>query len=171
MNKKIILSLAILLLLTIPAYAEWDTSISRDEMTGKILAQAHSLIVAPTKKLASPYNNLKAVLAIVCDKTDEWVYVNFTMAPNLSNTETKDGYSDISTRIKWDDKVEDITLSQDWGAKSIHFDNDKEIVLKITKSNFVLLELNWYSLGKVYFKFPLAGSSAALKTIRSECAK
>jgi hypothetical protein len=65
--------------------------------------------------------------------------------------------------------VEDVTLTQDWGSKFLHFADDKDIIQKIAQSNAVLLELNWYGTGKTYFLFSLRGSSAALGKIRSTC--
>jgi len=172
MNKKISLFSGVLvLLLTMPAYGEWRTSLSKDEMTGKQFSYASSSITGPTKRMEFPYHNTKAWLGVGCDGTSEWAYVGFNNSPNLSDTDTEDGYNLIRTRIKWDDKIENIALTQDWGAKFIHFSNDKSIISNIAKSNSVLLELNWHGQGKTYFKFSLSGSSAALEKIRSECSK
>jgi hypothetical protein len=172
MNRKISLfSGVIVLLLTMPAYGGWNTSLSKDEMTGKKSAYASSPITAPSKRMEFPYGDTKAWVGVGCDGTTEWAYVGFNTPPNLSNTDTKDGYNLISTRIKWGEKVENITLTQEWSAKFIHFRDDKSIISNIAKSNSVLLELNWHGHGNIYFKFSLSGSSAALKKIRNECAK
>ena len=119
--------------------------------------------------MAFPYGDTKGWLGVGCDGTSEWVYVGFTNAPNLNDTEIEQGYNLITTRIKWDDKVENISLTQDWGSKFLHFRDDSNIIQKITKSNSVLLELNWHGQGKTYFKFSLSKSSAALDKIRNEC--
>ena len=168
-RKTLLFSGMIVWLLTMPAYAGWDTSLSKDEMTGERSAYASSPITGPTKRMGFPYSDTKAWLGVGCDGTNEWVYVGFNTAPNLNKADTEDGYNLIRTRIKWDDKVENITLTQPWGAKYIHFRDDKSIISNIAKSNSVLLELNWHGEGKTYFKFSLSGSSAALKKIRSEC--
>ena len=34
-------------------------------------------------------------------------------APNLSDTETEDGYNRIKTRVKWDNSIESVTLTQE----------------------------------------------------------
>lgn len=170
-RKTLLFSMVIVLLLTMPTYGGWDTSLSKDEMTGERSAYASSPITGPTERMAFPYSDTKAWLGVGCNFLYEWVYVGFTTAPNLNKTDTKDGYNLIRTRIKWDDKVEYITLTQDWGSKFIHFSDDRSIISNIAKSNSVLLELNWHGEGKTYFKFSLSGSSAALKKIRSECAK
>ena len=114
---------------------------------------------------------LKRGLEQVCKGKSEWAFVGFSTSPNLSDTDTKDGYNLITTRIKWDDKVEYTTLTQDWGSKFIHFSKAKSIIFNLAKSNSVLLELKWHGEGKTYFIFSLTGSSAALKKIRKSCPK
>ena len=89
----------------------------------------------------------------------------------LNNTQTEDGYNNISTKMKFNDEVESISLTQDWGSKFLHFQNDEKIIAKIEKANSLLLKLNWHGSGSVYFKFPLKDSSNALKKITKECTK
>lgn len=153
------------------SHAEWGTSISKDEMTGAKSAFATSEYVFPTKKMEFPYSNTKAWIGVGCDGKSEWAYVGFNNSPNLNKTETQDGYSSIKTRIKWNDKVENVKMTQDWGSKFLHFRDDKKIIRKLAASSNVLLELNWHSQGGTYFSFPLSGSSAALKEIRDFCSK
>lgn len=171
MRKLVIVTGILFGILSMPAYAGWDTSLSKDEMTGEQSAYAISPTVAPTEKMNFPYGDTKAWLGVGCDGKNEWAYIGFNNAPNLNNTDTEDGYNRIRTRIKWDNKVENVTLIQEWGAAFIHFSDDESAIANIAKSTSVLLELNWHGNGKTYFRFPLDGSSAALQTIREECAR
>ncbi len=155
--------------LTMSTDDQWDTSISKDEMTGEKSAYASSSIIGPTKRMGFPYGDTNAWLGVGCDGESEWVYVGFTNSPNLNDTEIEDGYNLIRTRIKFDDKIENVTLTQNWGSKFLHFRKDSEIILNIAKSNSLLLELNWHGQGKTYFKFSLNGSSAAIDKIGDEC--
>jgi hypothetical protein len=122
----------------------WVTSISKDEMTGKFSAYAHSPTAYPSKKMGFPYHDVDSWMGVGCDAKKEWVYFGFNVALNLTNDETKDGYNLIRTRIRWNDNVEDITLTQNWGAKFIHFRNDADAVSKIVASSTALLELKWH---------------------------
>jgi len=158
-----------ILLASFPAYANWETSVSKDEMTGDLSAYASSPITGPTKSMGFPYSDVKAWLGVGCDEKDEWAYIGFTESPNLNDTETKDGYNEIRTRIKWDENVKNIVLTQEWGAKFIHFLFDISAIELIEKSDSVLLELNWHGEGIVYFKFSLSGSSSAINKIRNKC--
>jgi len=170
--KPIVISLCLGVLtlsLGIPAYSQWTTSVSKDEMTGERSCYAHSQAVGATEKMSFPYGDTKAWLGIGCDGESEWVYIGFSESPNLTGTSTEDGYDRIRTRIKWDDQIENVTLTQTWGAKFIHFTDDKTAILKIAQSNTVLLELDWYGEGKTYFRFSLKGSSAAVSKMRSAC--
>jgi hypothetical protein len=117
-----------------------------------------------------PYSDVKAWLGVGCDGSNEWAYIGFNKSPNLVDTETEDGYNTIRTRIKWNDSIQKVTLIQEWGASFIHFQNDRDAISKIVSSNSALLELKWHGQQATYFKFPLDGSSAALKSMRSKCA-
>ena len=167
---KIVATLFLILLFSTAAMAseKWTLSSSRDEMTGEVSWYAISPEVAPTKPMVFPYSDVTAKLCIGFDGKDEWAYFRFSTAPNLSDTKTKSGYNAIETRIKWDDEVTSVQLTQDWGAKFIHFSANKTAISKVAVSKFVLLELNWYGQGKVYFQFPLAGSSDAIKGAREK---
>lgn len=147
----------------------WSTTTSKDEMTGKISAYAHSPIAFPTKQMSFPYNNVNAWLGVGCDSNKEWVYIGFSVSPNLANTETEDGYNRINTRIKWDDAIESVELTQDWSADFLHFLNDGPTVTKILSSSTALLELQWHGQQATYFEFSLNGSSKAISEIRKKC--
>jgi hypothetical protein len=165
---KLIFS-SIFIFCCLPLLAQWDVTNSIDEMTGKVSSYCFSQITSPTKSMDFPYSDTQAWLGIGCDGDSEWVYIKFTNAPNLLDTETKDGYNDISTRIKWDDDLTNERFFQTWGAKFIHFKNDEIAIQNITKSGTLLVELNWHGSGKTYFKFNLAGSSAAIAKMRANC--
>jgi len=156
---------------TPPVKPAWTTSTSKDKMTGKVSAYASSPITVPSKKMGFPYADVNAWLGVGCNKSDEWVYVGFNSAPNLANTETKDGYNLIQTRIKWDGAVKNTTLTQDWQASFIHFRNDNSAISKIVSLKTALLELQWHGEQSTYFEFSLNGSSAALKKIRAKCSQ
>ena len=149
----------------------WTHSKSTDKMTGKKSVYASSPIIEPTKKMNFPYSDTTAWLGIGCNSKNEWAYVGFNKAPNLSDTETESGYNIIRTRIKWDGEIVPVSFTQDWGSSFINFRDDKWIILKIANSNSAILELKWYGEQKTHFKFPLNGSSAALKYIRSLCSQ
>ncbi len=149
----------------------WSTSTSKDEMTGKLSAHAHSPNTSPTKVMSFPYSDVSAWLGVGCKNGSEWVYIGFSKSPNLTNTETEDGYSVIRTRIKWNGKVENVVLHQDWGAKFLHFRDDASALAKIAASNTALLELQWHGQQSTYFEFTLNGSSKAISEIKAKCAK
>ena len=154
-----------------PPKPSWSTTTSKDEMTGAFSAYAHSPRAYPSKKMSFPYSDVHSWMGIGCDSKSEWVYFGFNTAPNLTKDKTEDGYSLIETRVKWDENVENVVLTQDWGAKFIHFRNDTSAMSKIASSNSALLELQWHGQQSVYFDFTLNGSSKALSDIRALCSK
>lgn len=149
--------------------ATWRTSTSKDEMTGEFSAYAHSPEALLLKKMEFPYHDVSSWMGVGCNAKSEWVYFGFNGAPNLANDETEDGYNLIRTRIRWNDKVANVTLTQDWGAKFIHFQNDADAISKIAAFSTALLELQWHGQQPTYFKYSLNGSSKAIAEIMTKC--
>lgn len=147
----------------------WTSSSSKDEMTGAKRGFASSIRVAPSRPMEFPYGNVKAWMGVGCSEENQWAYFGFTTSPNLNNTKTEDGYSSLTARLKWDEEVVPTQLTQEWGDKFVHFVSDSYAISRIESANNVLLELDWHGSGKVYFKFPLRGSSAALGEMRKRC--
>lgn len=147
----------------------WHTSSSTDEMTGESRYFAFSPSVKPARSMSFPYSDVSGRLAVGCDSDSEWVYAIFDSAPNLANDETKDGYSLVRTRIKWDEELERVELTQNWGARSLHFSNAEYVIRQILTAREALFELQWHGEQPVYFKFSLNGSTKALQEIRGKC--
>ena len=151
-----------------PPTPTWQSSTSRDEMTGETKAYAVSVNTSSTKRMDTPYSNVQAWMGVGCDSSSEWAYFGFNVSPNITNDDIRDGFNVINTRIKWDDSIEDTRLIQQWGAKAIHFSDD-EAVAKIINSSSAMLELDWYGQGAVNFQFPLEDSSTAIEEMRENC--
>ncbi len=159
-----------------PVYQKpgWRTSESRDKMTGEFEAYAISPTIYPTEKMDFPYTGVNSWLGVGCTEKNIWVYFGFNEQPNIVGDETKDGYNEIRTRIKWGKELEYVTLTQTWGAKVLHFYyhnsfNDTPVVNKILSSDKILLELKWHGEGATYFEYPLDGAKKAITEIRNKC--
>jgi|GEM_PF-1108099 hypothetical protein len=147
----------------------WSTVSSKDEMTQKESHYATSPYVSSTKPMRFPYQDIDSWIGVGCNSDSHWVYFGFSKAPNLTNKETRDGYNDIGTQVKWDDTIEDVRLIQKWGARSLNFHEKDNILERLMKSRNVLLSLDWHGQNNVYFKYSLNGSSAAINEILSKC--
>ena len=147
----------------------WDVNISKDEMTGEIKAFAHSPVTYPKKRMSFPYHDVRTWMGVGCNKNSECAYFGFSDSPNISNDENQDGYSIIKTRIKWDEKIEDIRLTQDWGDKFLNVKNDAQVISQIESANSIMLELKWHGEQSVHFEYSLKVSKKAISDIRSKC--
>lgn len=152
-----------------PAAPAWRSFTTTDDLTGEESAFATSPRVAATRRMSFPYSGVRGWLGVGCDVSSEWAYASFTEAPNLTNTDTQSGYDVINTRIRFDETVEDITLTQSWGATGLHFADDQAVITKFAESSSVLLELSWYGEDQAIFEFPLNGSTAAISQMRERC--
>lgn len=167
--NKIISFIFLFTISTTPLFGQWNTHNSVDEMTGESSNFAISPAVTSTTQMSFPYGGTEGRLVVACNEQQEFTYLMFTQSPNLLNTDTQDGYDRISTRIRWDDEVENITMTQEWGSSALHFRHASNVISKIMSSNKVLLELNWYGNGRTYFEFSLNGSADAISKIRQSC--
>lgn len=150
----------------------WRVSDSVDEMTGEQSFYSISQKIPPTNQMSFPYDDVVAWIGVGCSGTEEWAYIGFSTAPNLTNDETKDGYDKIYTRIKWDDSIDNATFLQDWGDNFLNFydfQGASEMINKLQNHGTLLLELEWYGEGNVYFKFPLEGAKESINSIRIKC--
>lgn len=113
--------------------------------------------------MAFRYHNTTAFLAIACNETKEWAYIGFSSEPNILGSDMHDGHDTFRMRIKWDDgDVMVMAMGQRWGACFIHFRRSVEIIENAIWSGSLLIELNWYSVGRTHFRIPLAGSARAI---------
>ena len=178
---KHIIFVCALMLNGLQLFAQWKVTQER-EMPMRANSCCVSKDASPTERMDFPYSDVKGWLAVGCDADSEWAYVGFTTAPKLQNTtiEDDDGYAGwvccshhISTRITFDDEVEQITMTQatdgKWNSQFIHFKNDSAIIEKLMTADTVSLELDWYGQGKVHFRFSGSGSTRAINQIRQSC--
>lgn len=75
------------------------------ETGGCFFMFATSPYVEPTETMNFPYHNVEACLIVAYDSKNEWAYIAFSEAPNITDDEIKDGYNLIRTRIKWEVKI------------------------------------------------------------------
>ncbi len=116
-----------------------------------------------------PYSDTVAWIGVGFKNNREWIYIGFSVSPNLNDTRTEDWYNVIKTKIKINDKINDVTLTQDWGDKFLSFLYGEQTIKDIESGDKLLITLNWHGNGTVYFNFDLKGSSKALKIMRKEC--
>lgn len=148
----------------------WKVRVSEDEMSGDKTVYAISPSTTSIKRMSFPYTGTQAWLGYGCSSDSEWLYVGFSEAPNLTNTEAKTGgYSTFSNRVRWDSELDRESFSQEWGDKFIHFEDKVNSIRKVMSSETVRLELNWHGNGQVHFDFTLDGSKASISEAREVC--
>ncbi len=149
----------------------WRYFSQTDEMTGEVSHFAMSPDAKPARQMSFPYSGVKSWVAFGCNSSSEWAYFGFTDSPNITGDQTRDGYNEIETRIRWDSAVSETKLIQEWGSDAVHFSRAEkaEAAGRLASSNSVRLELNWYGQGRVHFDYTLKGSSAAITKARSGC--
>jgi len=165
--KKFLFFVSILIFGFTNSFAAWSVTDKNDEMTGEKSSYAMSSPVSSTKTMDFPYANTQATLVVGCSEKSVWNYIYFTSSPNLVGDSNSDGYSTLRTRIKWDNKVKEVRLTQKWGSKTLQLPESE--IDNILNSKSMLIELPWHGNGDVYFKFDLSGSNASIKEAYKNC--
>ncbi len=147
----------------------WKIVSEKDPMTGKEVWHAISPKVKPLKPMSFPYNDTEAWLVFSTDGINEWIYIGFNNIPNIENFEIVGDYLLITTRVKWDNEEPIYTVFyQKFSSNFLHFAEYAENIERVINHKTLLLELDWYLDGLVYFEFPLEGAKEAIETIRSK---
>jgi len=167
----------LLLIITLPTAtsvaAQWTNSVSKDEMTNEQVVVAMSPHATSSRPMELPYSDTEAWVGFMCDGKNEWVYIDFSNTPNIVNSEPTEGFSHFSTRVRWGTEVKTVQLSQKWGASAISFLDGRDALKRLTNrsADSLLLELDWYGNGVVYFQFSLVGAADAIANARASCKK
>jgi len=171
--KKYIYSILISLLVVSTLSAKdihvghWTITKEVDKMTGEASYCITSKSVSPLRPMHFPYRNVTANLVVEFDGNLKWIYLAFNTVPNLVGGELRDGYNEIGIRVRFDDSIEGITISHDWGSHFLYCEFPDFLLPKLVHSKTVLIELPWHGQGDVYFEFNLRGLSRAIKRLNS----
>lgn len=147
----------------------WDFDTSKDEMSGDVSYYVSSKAIKPKKRMEFPYSSVGSWVAIGCKNGKKWAYFGFTSSPNLSGGTNGNGSTDYKYRIKWDDKLDTVTLNQQWGSDFLHTIYTKDFISKIKSNKKAKLELDWHGNGKVHFEYDLVGANNSIKRLESSC--
>lgn len=170
MNQKLLILLSLLPMSD--SLAGWETSNDIDPITNNHRYYAQSESVKSMKPMTSLYSNTKSWVSVGCNTTGSmWVNFGFTSAPNMTDDSTKGGYSSANRRIKWDESIELVYMTQQWGSKFIHIaESEKKNIKKLMSSSSVILDLSsWHGSPNAHFKYSLSGSSRAIEYTLDKC--
>lgn len=152
--------------------AAWTVTSDTDPMTNKAQYYAMSPSVQSIKPMDFPYKGTKSWIGVGCDSSgSKWVYFGFSSQPNMTDDKTQSGYSTANRRIKWDDTMSTVYMTQDWGSKFVHVGGqwDDKVIDKLKLHSSVMLDMSAWSGSKAYFQYSLSGSTKAINQILSKC--
>ncbi len=167
MSKRTFILLLILFTVSL-AFCAWTVDYIEDEMTGEKTWFAASPLAFPTRQLSFPYQNTTAYLFVFYRDGQDLPVITFDPMLNIKGGIIyKDGFL-YTTRVKWDNNIENIKIFKRLFADSITFIDPAYVVKRIRSSNTMLLELDWIGIGRVYFKFDLTGASKAIDQLHAK---
>lgn len=144
-------------------------SSDEDAITGEFTFYAISNSHRSISRMQWPYHNTESWIGYGCGKDAEWLFLGFSDAPNLTNTDVRDGYHLFDTRVRIDNNVETAWFTQDWGSAFLGFKDDAPWIEKIMRGSTFRVELKWHGTQGVYFEYDLTGSASSIRQARSNC--
>lgn len=172
---KSIITILIFFLLTFSVteniLAQWQVETKADPMSGEEYWVTKSSAVEPSQQMEIPYEDINARLVALCGSGRGYFGFEFSDSPNLTNmTYRQDGVF-ITSRIKGDEQIHEVTFMTEVGNNTIKIvpDDLGLFVETITVSSELMVELEWFREGEVYFLFNLAGSKDAITEVLMNC--
>lgn len=167
--KRLLILVALLVVGGNAAFAQWEVSSSIDEISGEKSCYAFSPSFGPTEQMGFPYSDVVSWIGVGINKDSEWAYFGFSTNPNLTGGKIGDGYKAFKIRGRWDDKQVTLDLTQKWGSKFLHVMDDRFFIRNLLTRKLLIIELDWYNEGNVYFKYDLSGAKEAIEKARAMC--
>ena len=184
-SKRIkFLTTIFLILLSFNVYGNtttnWKLFKSVDKMTNELKScLIYSKSVAADRKLSFPYSVLEGNVIIYYQSFKTLKpFFSFNMYINLNKGSYKlkkkfqnveEAYRLIDTRIKFDKEVKNVQLMQRLSYKKLLIFNEEIDEKQLLSSNKILLEIDWYNKGKIYFEYNLNGMTKAIKNMKENC--
>lgn len=139
----------------------WNIFNSTDEMTEKKAIYLKSENGTTIHPMDYPYSGTESRIIFGCNDNDIWSYFWFSTKPNITNDVTEHGYSRSKSRIRFDNTLDTISLTQEWGSKFMHVIYASWFIDNLKQSSTVKLELNWHSQNNTIFEYNVHGFAPA----------
>jgi hypothetical protein len=168
--KKIYFFLLILVINIGVINAEWKLWEHKDKITNEITIIVSSSSTEPDTKLEFPYSDVVSSISFACNSDNEYTYLSFS---NLNLNKGKVDFSNdkvrtyYTKRVKWGDDVDELELYRVGNIDALYPKNS--IIEKYSKYNDLLLELDWFNQGLVYFNYSLKGATQKITEAREIC--
>lgn len=172
MNKKVvIIALVLICSIATVTLGEWTVHLFRDPIMSRDVWYADSPLTYPLKQMSFPPSGATAFITIMFDGKNDSVTISFSSAPIIMNTRKENTYELFTTNVVWDNVLEQVQFYRFPGSTILFFDDQKYAITRMRNSRTMILELNWYLNGTVYFMFDLTGASDAINEIHAKFGK
>ena len=148
-----------------PSTTIWSATQSTDRMTGEQSCYVTSERLRSESRMSFPYHDMRAFLGIGRKGGTTWTYIGFTHQPILANSETKSGHDEARVRVQWNNDPATVRrwlVTQEWGDRFLHLDNDAGWIARLRSGDLVRVELDLYGEGQITWSFPLVGVTKTL---------
>ncbi|EJC7018017.1 MULTISPECIES: hypothetical protein [Vibrio harveyi group] len=147
----------------------WSYRVSTDEMTQDKSIYLSSKIGTTIRPMSFPYTGTESAIYFACDKKSKWAYFWFSSKPNIVNDQTESGYSLSKSRIRFDNDLDNITMTQKWGSQFMHARYPDWLSKKLIGKDVVKLELDWHGEGRVIFTYNVHGFKPLYSEFTQKC--
>lgn len=149
--------------------AGWSKASTTDEMRGTRSFYVLSPDVPPSRQMTFPYQGTTANLVVACNADREWAYLVFSKHPNIVGDTPRGAYSEARLDIAWGSEITRHLITQDVGSKFLMFSDSEDVFRRIETSPRMIVEIPWYSQGRVQFSVSLTHGKQAVAYLRQQC--
>lgn len=149
----------------------WKVTEGNDPMAESKTYYATSPMVKSLEGMRHPYSDVESWIGVGCSNKYYWAYIGYTNS-NFTGGEYKRGKTYHKTKIKYDDKLENITLFEGSSGRDhleVYIKDERHFLRQIMSSNEVTTGISWHKMGDVWFKYPLSGSDGAIREVFEKC--
>lgn len=147
----------------------WSKASTTDEMRGTRSFYVLSPDMRPSRPMTFPYQGTTANLVVACNNNREWAYLVFSKNPNIVGDTPRGTYSEAYLDIAWGPEITRHLITQDVGSKFLMFYDSEDVFRRIESSPRMIVEIPWYSQGRVQFSVSLEHGKQAVAYLRQQC--
>lgn len=147
---------------------KWQIQVLEDVMTSTKIWEVSSPIAKPLECLGFPYDGTKAQIIVRFSRSAELAAIKSCDLTNADATQIDKYNRLVPVRIRWDNELEQVSLTQKFLSSYLVFPDASKIIDRLCTSKQMIIEFGWYYDRTIHFKFDLTGAADIIRQAKKE---
>ena len=149
---------------------KWHVQVTEDVMTSGKIWEVSSPIIKPLEYLGFPYEYTEAQIIVRFSRSAELAAIKSCDLTNADATQIDKYNRLVPVRIRWDNELEQVSLTQKFLSSYLVFPDASKIIDRLCTSKQMIIEFGWYYDRTIHFKFDLTGAADIIWKVKNEAA-